>query len=84
RGAKWALPRIHDPDDYGAGQRLARRLRERRSWGIAFDSVRRKGGRCVAVFRPRALSSCRQAEHLVYAWDGERVAEVFEKRVYRP
>lgn len=84
RGRQRALPRIYDPDDYGSSQRLARRLQGARSWGVAFDSVRRAGGRCVAVFRPRALADCRQAEHLIYAWDGTRIAEVFEKRIYRP
>jgi hypothetical protein len=63
---------------------LARALRERGSWGIAYDSVRREGGQCAAVLRPRALSACRQAEHLIYRWDGEEIAEVFEKRLYRP
>lgn len=84
RGHQAALPRIHDPDDYGAGQRLARRLHGKGSWGISYDSVRHDGGHCVAALRPRALSSCRQAEHLVYEWDGSTIAAVYEKRVYRP
>ena len=84
RGRRSRLPAIHDPDGYGASQRLGRRLRTARSWGIAFDSVRRAAGVCVALFRPRAVSACRQAEHLVYVWDGERIAEVLEKRRYRP
>lgn len=82
RGA--ALPRIRAPEDYSAGQQLARRLRAGRSGGVVYDSVRRAGGHCVALFRPRLVAECRQAEHLVYAWDGERIAEVYEKRVYRP
>jgi RES domain-containing protein len=83
RGMQSDLPRIYDPDDYSASQRLGRRLRDARSWGIAFDSVRRAGGACVAAFRPRAIASCRQAEHLVYVWDGTRIASVYEKRFYR-
>lgn len=78
------LPRIHHPEDYSAARRLGVRLHAAGSWGITYHSVRRAGGHCAAVFRPRALSECRQAEHLVYAWDGGRVAEVYEKRVYRP
>lgn len=84
RERREALPRIYDPDDYGAGQRLAARLRAAGSWGLAFDSVRRDGGACIAALRPRAVSQCRQAEHLVYAWDGRSIAEVYEKRLYRP
>jgi RES domain-containing protein len=84
RGYRAVLPRIHDPEDYVTSQRLARRLRTAGSWGIAFDSVRQQGGRCVAVFRPRALSDCRQAEHLIYIWDGARISNVLEKKLYAP
>lgn len=82
RGRRAELPRIHAPDRYVASQQLGRRLRAARSWGIAFDSVRHVRGSCVAIFRPRAVSACRQAEHLGYLWDGERIAEVIEKRPY--
>jgi hypothetical protein len=84
RGLFAELPRVHDPDDYTVSQRLGRRLREAGSWGLAYGSVRRGGGQCAAVFRPKALSDCRQAEHLIYVWDGGRIADVFEKRLYRP
>jgi hypothetical protein len=82
RGA--VLPAIYHLTDYGAGQRLGRRLRSAGSAGLSFDSVRRAGGECVAIYRPRALSACRQAEHLVYSWDGTRIARVVEQRLYRP
>ena len=84
RGERERLPGIYDPDGYGRSQRLGRRLREAGSWGVAYDSVRRPGGQCVAAFRPRALAGCRQAEHLIYVWDGARIEQVFEKRLYRP
>ena len=82
RGAP--LPRIRDPDTYVAGQQLARRLRAQRSAGLVYESVRRAGGQCVAILRPRVIAECRQAEHLVYAWDGSRIAAVYEKRRYAP
>ena len=84
RGLGAELPDVYHPSDYRASQDLARSLRAQRSWGIAYDSVRRADGQCVAVLRPRALSNCRQAEHLIYRWDGERISEVFEKKLYRP
>lgn len=83
RGARGLLPRIYSPDDYGASQRLGARLQHARSWGICYDSVRLAGGQCAAVFRPRAVSLCRQAEHLVYEWDGTRIAAVYVKSLYR-
>lgn len=83
RGAAAEHPAIYHPTDYSASQVIGRALRARGSWGIAYDSVRRAGGECVAAFRPRALSGCRQAEHLGYVWDGERIATVYEKRILR-
>jgi hypothetical protein len=84
RGLRDAHPQAYSPSEYGPSQRLARELRAAGSMGIAYDSVRREGGQCAAVLKPQALSSCRQAEHLIYRWDGTKIAEVFEKRLYRP
>lgn len=75
---------IYEPDDYTAGQALGRRLRSAGSNGIIFNSVRDPGGTCVAVFRPRLLSRCRQERHLAYQWDGKRITNIFEKREYVP
>jgi RES domain-containing protein len=84
RGLRPRWREVYDPDDYSHSQSLARRLRGERSWGIVYDSVRREGGECVAVYRPRALSPCKIAEHLEYLWDGERTVEVFfKKRILR-
>lgn len=84
RGMRADLPGIHDPGDYTVSQAFARRVRADGSWGIAYESVRRAGGECTGVLRPKALSRCRQAEHLVYVWNGRAIVEVYEKRAYRP
>src|ERR1044071_4445219 len=75
RGRRMELPDIYDPSSYAASQKLGRSLREAGSNGIAFDSVRRTGGECVAVFRPRLVQNVRQGVHLRYAWDGNAIAE---------
>ena len=80
RGCKAEFPLVYHSDNYTAGQRLAATLRKDGSNGIAYDSVRHHGGECVAVFRARLLSNCRQERHLCYAWDGQRIASVYEKR----
>ena len=77
---KGAPAAIHDPDDYSASRTLGRRLRAEGSNGIIFNSVRDEDGTCVAVFRPRLLSECRQERHLTYQWNGERISSIFEKR----
>ena len=61
-----------------ASQKLGRLLRDAGSNGIAFDSVRRDGGECVAIFRPRLVQNVRQSVHLRYAWDGNSIANVYE------
>ena len=80
RGQRAAQPLVYHNDNYAAGQHLARTLRAAGSNGIAYDSVRRTGGECVAVFRPPLLSNARQERHLCYVWNGRKVETVYEKR----
>lgn len=84
RGLYAELPGVHDPDDYTASRAFARHLRAAGSQGIAYRSVRRAGGQCVAVFRPRLLRGARQAEHLLYRWDGQRIVDVLRLMYRRP
>lgn len=84
RGQRERLADIYDPASYAASQKLGRQLRDAGSNGIAFDSVRRRGGECVAVFRPRLVHNVRQGMHLRYAWDGARIADVYEIRLLGP
>ena len=83
RGLRQRFPAEYDPDDYAAGQSLARRVRAGGSDGIAFESVRRPGGECVAVYRPRLVSGCRETRTLTYVWDGTTISEVYEKKPFR-
>ncbi len=81
RGLRDRWPELYDPDSYVASQKLGRALREAGANGLAFDSVRRAGGSCVALFRPRLARNVRQGAHLRYAWDGAKIAEVYELRI---
>ncbi|WEK48176.1 MAG: RES family NAD+ phosphorylase [Candidatus Andeanibacterium colombiense] len=80
RDMRDAKPEIYDPTNYAASQALASQLRADGSYGIVYQSVRHEGGECVAVFRPRLLSNCRQERHLCYVWDGAGISHVYEKR----
>ncbi|HEY0180274.1 MAG TPA: RES family NAD+ phosphorylase [Dokdonella sp.] len=71
-------PAVHDADDYAASRALARALRERGSNGVVYDSVRDRGGECAALFYPDLATPCVQAQHLIYRWDGARIAAVLE------
>lgn len=69
-------PRIHAADSYAASQALARRLWRAGSDGVVYDSVRRPGGQCVAVFHPDRVAPVTQGPHLLYYWDGSRITHV--------
>lgn len=75
-------PALYDPVHYAASQHFAAGLRAAGSDGIVYQSVRHDGGECVAVFRPRLLSNCRQERHLCYVWDGTAIATIYEKKAF--
>lgn len=79
RAGKASHPELYDPEAYVASQKFARALRDAGSNGIVYCSVRQRGGECVAVFRPRLLSNCRQERHLCYVWDGQSIVSIYEK-----
>ena len=79
RGERESRPALYDPDAYGASQAFARTLRVQGSAGLAYDSVRRAEGQCVALFRPKALSRARAAGHIGLHWDGKAISHWYEK-----
>ncbi len=79
RGQKAAWPLVYHNDNHAAGRHLAKTLRAAGSNGIVWDSVRRVGGECVAVFRPTLLSNARQERHLCYVWNGQEIETVYRK-----
>ena len=83
RGQREACSLVYHETNYAAAQHLAKDLRQSGANGIAYDSVRRKGGECAAVFRPPLLANPIQGQHLCYVWDGETISNVYEKRELR-
>ncbi len=75
------LPEIYSKKNYAAGQILGRTLKENNSWGIAYNSVRHRGGENIAIFRPPALSHCCPMKHLTYHWDGTKISVFYEKKL---
>lgn len=71
---------LYDSDNYAHAQGLAAELRDAGADGIRYHSVRDPGGECVAAFRPRLLSNCRQERHLCYVWDGTAIRTIYEKK----
>ena len=78
RGRQREFTRVYSPTDYSASQKLGVELRRKDADGIAYDSVRREGGECVAVFRPRCVGPARAVKNLIFRWDGEAITAVLE------
>ncbi|MDP1900497.1 MAG: RES family NAD+ phosphorylase [Rubrivivax sp.] len=70
---------VYHPESYAAAQALGAGLHSAGSAGVAYRSVRQARGQCVGLFRPRGASACLHAAYLLYAWDGERFTDVYEK-----
>ncbi|MDQ2780070.1 MAG: RES family NAD+ phosphorylase [Pseudomonadota bacterium] len=78
RSRHWAA--VHEPDSYGASVLLARVYRAAQSWGLLYRSVRRSGGECAAVLRPRAIRlPVVQGAHFSLRWDGHVISDWFLK-----
>lgn len=71
---------LHHPQDYSASQHFGKEIRKSNSWGIIYNSVRHRGGFCIAAFRPRAISIPKQISHLRYVWNGEKIIEIFDAK----
>jgi hypothetical protein len=78
RGRHREFPEVYSPTSYSASQKLGVELRRRDADGIAYDSVRRHGGECVAVFRPRCIGPTRPVKNLIFRWDGAEITAVIE------
>lgn len=69
-------PALYDGEDYSASQAFGAAARGARERGIAYQSVRRTGGRCVALFYPADVVRCVSTEVLAYLWDGASIHRV--------
>jgi hypothetical protein len=58
------------PDSYVASQALAQELLDAGSLGVAYPSVRRRRGVCVACFRPALVMNVRKARTYRFTWRG--------------
>ena len=67
------------PDDDTAARALGAALHAAGSAGVVYRSVRWPGGQNVGLFTPLAASQCLHAGHLLYIWDGQAFADVYEK-----
>ena len=74
----WARVLDPDPVNYGPAQELGRQLRDARSNGIVYPSVRHRKGQCVGAFWPDVVGIPIQTKHIMLKWDGEKVSAWFD------
>ncbi|MDP3222258.1 MAG: RES family NAD+ phosphorylase [Rubrivivax sp.] len=72
-------PRVYDADSYATSQALGAQLQQAGSAGVVYRSVRQATGQCVGLFKPKGAGDCLHAAYLLYAWDGQRFTDVYEK-----
>ena len=70
RGQTQTHSTLYDPNSYATAQAFGSKLRAAGSNGIVYDSVRRFGGECLVIFRPKLLPAALQGDHFEYLWDG--------------
>lgn len=76
RGLRHSHSELYDPDSYAASQPFGEAHRDGGAWGIAYHSVRRPDGQCLAVFRPSACRPVEQGPHYEYFYDGFRITHI--------
>lgn len=69
---------LHSPDmaSYPQCHSVARELRDLRSYGLLYNSVRLPGHECAAILRPPAVTIPVQGAHYRYCWNGQRIEHV--------
>lgn len=68
----------HHPENYTVPQGMGKALRAQNTWGLLYRSTRHETGRCIATFRPPAVSNPLQLSHLRYVWNGEKITNVLD------
>jgi hypothetical protein len=73
---------LHAPDNHIESQGFGRLMRDKKSWGLIYNSIRHIGGSCIAIFRPPAISFPKQTLHLKYHWNGEKIFAVSSTEIF--
>ena len=72
-------PAIHAPNDFSVAQSKGASLRRSSEYGALYQSVRKEGGQCVAIFRPKGLTPpAVQTAHYQYHWNGDAFTHVLK------
>jgi len=68
----------YHPDDYRAARQLGAAIKRADRDGLWYDSVRKPGTSCYALFSPHLIKSVVQTQHYEFVWNGERIDAVIQ------
>ncbi|HET8710209.1 MAG TPA: RES family NAD+ phosphorylase [Spongiibacteraceae bacterium] len=68
----------YDANDYAAAQQLGDTIKQTDKDGLWYDSVRKPGTSCYALFSPHLIKSVVQTQHYEFVWNGQRIDAVLE------
>ncbi|MBL4783531.1 MAG: RES family NAD+ phosphorylase [Porticoccaceae bacterium] len=71
----WEGPVIYDLDDYGESQQAGYALKNAKSFGVYYRSVRTEG-ECIGVMRPKVLSDAIHWRYLRYHYEEGGITKV--------
>ena len=70
---------LQHPTQYADPQAFGLHVKNSSKWGIVYNSVRHKGGECIAILRPPAIPlPVIQTQHFNFVWDGQKIHQAFE------
>jgi hypothetical protein len=67
-----------DPNQYGVPQAFGAQLKEAKSNGLVYPSVRDSGGECIGAFWPNVLSGFSVGKRIALRWDGHKIKAWFD------
>lgn len=68
----------YDANDYTAARQLGAAIKATDKDGLWYESVRKPGTSCYALFSPHLISSVVQTRHYELVWNGRRIESVMQ------
>jgi len=65
-----------DPGKYPISQQFGQEIKTHKEWGLLYKSVRKSNAKCIAIFRPPAVTMPVQGCHFDYTWDGQTISVI--------
>lgn len=68
----------YDANDYTAARQLGDTIKNADEDGLWYDSVRKPGTSCYALFSPHLIKAVVQTQHYEFVWNGQRIDAIVQ------